>query len=415
MTRRDILAGAAAILATSAIAKNVAPLIRGLWCDKMGAFAIGAFPEFGIGQFAFDYAALRVGRLKQLSSRDWQMTGALDGSGGGVAKISLEGQALRIGDRRLQPVPIKRMKFDATSGFIQISAELAVPAGKHPRGTILMIYGSGPAPKEAFDPWAFWFLASGFAVITYDKRGSGRSGGDWRLTGLEDLAADARHVLERARALGAKGPIFAWGASQAGWIHPQLGAASVVDGIIMHAGATTRPRDQIIGSIEAELRAYAFPDEEIDRAKAYYALDTDVSCGTRPWADIDAAFKQASARGSEWLLAPPTPSDALERTMIKLMADFDPAPYWRKCKVPTLALFGGKDWIVPAKANLSALQSSISTDAVLTSMTLPSANHLMFVAEKGVRTEYPSLSRIDPGYFSEIAHWLERRLSGHTI
>ena len=61
-----------------------------------------------------------------------------------------------------------------------------------------MVYGSGPAPKAAFDLWAMWFLAEGYTVLTYDKRGSGKTAGDWRLTGLEDLAADAAAVLKHA-------------------------------------------------------------------------------------------------------------------------------------------------------------------------------------------------------------------------
>jgi pimeloyl-ACP methyl ester carboxylesterase len=92
--------------------------------------------------------------------------------------------------------------------------------------------------------------------------------------------------------------------------------------------------------------------------------------------------------------------------MIRLMADFDPAPYWRANKAPTLALFGGKDLTVPAAANRSLLESMAPAGVDLKALTLPSANHLMFTAQTGVRSEYATLSRIDPGYFSAIASWL---------
>jgi pimeloyl-ACP methyl ester carboxylesterase len=376
--RRELLIGGAACLLGPGRALGTEPTSRGLWRGRQGAFAIGRFPEFGGGLFGFDYAALEVG------------------------SPSLPG-------RRLSEVRVRRRAFEARSDGAVLSAELADSEGRPARGTIAMIYGSGPAPKEAFDLWAFWFLAAGFAVLTYDKRGSGRSTGDWRSAGLETLASDARAVIDGARALHAPGTVLAWGASQAGWIAPQLGAAGAIDGIILHAGSSMRPGEQILAQVEAELRAYGLAEEEIGRARNYYALDTDVSRGLRPWAAVDLAYRQASARGAEWLLAPPAPAAAPERTMIRLMADFDPGPFWRASRVPILALFGGKDWIVPAEPNRAALRRLVAPEAPLADLVLPRANHLMFDAETGLREEYPSRRRIDHGYFASIASWLERR------
>lgn len=407
LTRRNVMAGSAAIAAFAASpalpASNV--LKRGLWADEFGSFAIGLFPEFGPSLFAFDYAEMRVGKIVGSADQGWMMSGALNGVGS-VAPIAQSGSGIKIGDRNLLPISINRRPFNVPSGSAVISAEIALPMRSRVRGTVLMIYGSGPAPKAAFDPWTFWFLANGFSVITYDKRGSGRSTGDWRLSGLEDLAKDASVVLKRARQLGVAGPIFSWGASQAGWVQPQLAASGLVNGTILHAGCVTTPAQQIVDSVESELQAYAFPAEEIERAKTYYALDRDVSRGLKPWAEIDEAFRMASSRGAEWLIAPPAAADAPERTMIRLMSDFDPTPYWRSCKGPVLALFGEKDWVVPVLKNRHHLEEAISSKSPLTVRTLKSANHLMFSAKTGVRTEYPQLSHIVPEYFSSISNWL---------
>jgi pimeloyl-ACP methyl ester carboxylesterase len=401
-----MLLAATGCLAGCASPSSTQAPARGLWRDEAGGFAIGAFPEFDAGLFAFDYAALRMGPLNAGADGRLRMSSTLDGSGAPLTDVLVEGRALRVGERRLAPVRIERTPFTARSGETTLSAELAVPAGVRRRGTVLMIYGSGPAPKQAFDPWAFWFLAQSFAVIAYDKRGSGASGGDWRISGLEQLAGDARAVLDAAHA---SGPVLAWGASQAGWIMPQLGAAGLLQGIVMHAGSAQRPAEQILAAVEAELRAYGFAEDEIARALAYYALDTDVSRGTRPWSEINAAYRQAVAAGAEWILAPPAAADAPERAMIRLMADFDPAPYWRANRAPTLALFGGKDWVVPATLNAPALEG-MAAGSPLTTRVLPEANHLMFVAESGVRGEYASRSRLHPDYFATIASWLDARM-----
>ncbi|MGH6951833.1 MAG: CocE/NonD family hydrolase [Vitreimonas sp.] len=407
MRRRDMLLAAAGGLAGCASSTETRTMSRGLWRDDAGGFAIGAFPEYGPGLFAFDYAALRVGPLSAGEDWRWRMSSTLDGAGAPLVEVIADGPALRIGGRRLAPVHIQRTPFSARSEAV-LSAEIAVPAGRRARATVLMIYGSGPAPKEAFDPWGFWFLSRGFAVVTYDKRGSGASGGDWRTVGLEQLAGDARAVLDGARLLSAPEPVMAWGASQAGWIMPQLGAAGAIDGIVMHAGSAQRPGEQILAAVEAELRAYGFAEDQIARARAYYALDTDVSRGVRPWSAIDAAYRESTAAGAEWILAPPAAPDAPERTMIRLMADFDPAPYWSANRAPILALFGGKDWIVPAALNLTALESMAPRDR-LTTRVLADANHLMFLAESGVRAEYASRSQVHPEYFAAIASWLDAR------
>jgi pimeloyl-ACP methyl ester carboxylesterase len=412
MRRRDLLIVAAAGLSAraSATAEPPASLARGLWRDEAGRFlAIGRFPEFGRGEFAFEYSQLRIGPLRDGGDGRWRVASTLDGTGAPLAEIRPNGEDLRMRGRRFRSVRIRRTPLAAVSEGVSLSGELAMQRGRHPRGIVAMIYGSGPAPKEAFDPWAFWFLAQGFAVVTYDKRGSGQSCGDWRLTSLESLAADARAMIEAARAHTRAGPLVVWGASQAGWIEPQLGAQGIVDGLIMHAGSAMRPRAQILAHVEAELTANGFAAEEIERAKAYYALDTDVSCGVRPWNEIEAAHREAVAAGAEWILAPPAAAGAPERTMIRLMADFDPAPYWRANRASTLALFGGKDLTVPAAANRSLLESMAPAGVDLRALTLPSANHLMFTAQTGVRSEYATLSHIVPEYFSTIASWLAER------
>lgn len=410
MKRRAFLCGAAA----SAFGCATTParrvdLARGLWRDDEGAFAIGRFPEFGAGDFAFDYAALRAGALLLQSSAAAQISSTLDGGGAPIGEVSVGDAGLRFGGRTLRPVAIRRVPFEARSADAILSAEIASPTETGSRATILMIYGSGPAPKEAFDFWAFWFLAAGCSVVAYDKRGSGRSAGDWRVSGLEALAADARAVLGAARRKRVAEPVIGWGASQAGWILPQLSAGGLLDGVIMHAGSAVRPREQILAQVEAEMSAYGFPSEEIDRARAYYALDTDVSRGARPWEEVDAAYRKASAAGAEWLLGPPAAKDAPERAMIRQMADFDPAPYWAASRAPLLALFGGKDLVVPAETNLAALKRLVRPDVDYEGRVLPSANHLMFVAQTGFRDEYGKLSRVDADYFSSISQWLAAR------
>ena len=408
MNRRSVIAGSLTALTFSDGTARAASPFRGLWQDRTGAFGVGAFPEFGQGLFAFDYVQNRIGPISLSTDGDWTIAAALNGAAGTIGSLRPQGPDLIMGDRRLAPVNIRRQPFRVASAGLSISAELASPHAALARASVLLVYGSGPATKAAFDPWALWFLSQDMNVITHDKRGSGQSDGDWRLAGLEDLAADAQAVLSGARSLGIKGPVFAWGASQGGWILPQLAAKGLVDGLLLHAGAATTPGRQILDQVIFTLKHYGFDQAEIDRASAYYALDVEVSQGRRPWSDIDEAYRKATAAGAEWILEPPKPSDAPERTMIRLMANFDPAPYWRKCKVPVLALYGAKDWIVPAETNRPRLEQILKGRPGLETQVIPDANHLMFLSKTGELAEYPKLSKLSPDYFVAIKEWLSR-------
>jgi hypothetical protein len=403
--RRRVLLGALGAAACATSGEQPRPR-RGLWRKPGGSVAVGKFPEFSSSDYLFDYEALRVGPIVNVNGA-MMVGGRLDGAGEPRAALDARADEIAIEDRRYVNAPIRRRAFSARSEGVDIAAEMALPDCER-RGVVLLVYGSGPAPKEAFDLWAFWFLSAGFAVITYDKRGSGASGGDWRLAGLETLASDARAVLVSARLLFAREfrTLFLWGASQAGWILPQLGADLGIDGLIVHAGSAMTPAEQILDSVEAELAAYGFPADEIERAKAYYALDTDVSRGKREYREIADAYDIAVAASAEWLLAPPHAADAPERTMIRLMADFDVSPYWRGNRTPTLALFGDKDLVVPAARNAVRLAELCEANKDFRALTLVGANHLMFAAETGVRAEYASRSSLHPGYFEAIEDWL---------
>lgn len=402
MKRRDVLAAfVTAPLWSAAYALSIVPL-RALFSDGEAHGAIGQFDEFGAGPFLFDYAKNRAGRLA--TETKIAMLSTFDASGTPVASVTMGAGGLSIDARRLALVEVERRPFTARNGAVSLSAEVAHRADRKPIGTMLMVYGSGPAPKKALDLWAFHFVARGWAVVTYDKRGSGESQGDWRLASLETLAADARAVI--AACPPSPRPFGVWGASQAGWIMPQLAAQDAVDFIVMHAGAATTPGQQILDNVEAELVAYGFPPEEIAKALAYYKLDTDVSRGRIPWSAIDDAHRRATAAKAEWILAPPAAADAPERTFIRLAADFDPAPYWRRTNVPVLALFGSKDVIVPPARNRDLLKTLIPAGTRFHDRVIENANHLFMVADTGVRAEYPKRTAIHPAYFSTIDTWL---------
>ena len=106
---------------------------------------------------------------------------ALNGAAGTIGSLRPQGPDLIMGDRRLAPVNIRRQPFRVASAGLSISAELASPHAALARASVLLVYGSGPATKAAFDPWALWFLSQDMNVITHDSadRASPMAIGGW--------------------------------------------------------------------------------------------------------------------------------------------------------------------------------------------------------------------------------------------
>lgn len=162
------------------------------------------------------------------------------------------------------------------------------------------------------------------------------------------------------------------------------------------------------------MRAYGFTADEIAKAKAYYELDSAVSRGERPFSEIEAAYREASAAGAEWMLKPPDAANAPERQFIAAISGYDPAEYWRKVRLPLLILFGGKDHVVPVKSNRSRLEALLAEagNSRAQIVTLPDNNHLNMIAKTGVRTEYATLNRFDPEFFRLVTNFLAQVCEG---
>jgi alpha-beta hydrolase superfamily lysophospholipase len=377
-----------------------------------GIVAIGELHEFGHDEIFVDYTTGETGALFDAGQSRTGIARAIGDKSPPPARIleRKNGRVLLDG-RSLTPIEIIRRSFEIESGAIRLAGELVRPKEK-PKGVVLFVHGSGDGPRRAYDFWTNFFLSRGWAVVVFDKRGSGKSTGDWHDADFVTLAGDVRNVLKWTRAqkelVGMK--VALWGVSQAGWIIPQLTAENAVDFAIIQAGPSIPADDFVRATLESELRAYGFPPDEIARAVRYYDLDVEVSRDTKPFAEIEKAYAEASAAGAEWLLKPPHPLKAPDRRFMAAITGFDPAPFWRKTRTPLLVLFGGKDHIVPVEANRQRLETLLAeagntrTEIVL----LNDDNHLNLLAKTGVRTEYASLNRFDPEYFKTLTAYLER-------
>jgi pimeloyl-ACP methyl ester carboxylesterase len=112
-----------------------------------------------------------------------------------------------------------------------LSGSMLLPESGPPAAAIVLVHGSG---KEERMLWLARPLAKdGFAVLTYDKRGVGMSGGTYEggednisAANLDLLASDATAAMGTLRSHLPGVPAGFAGGSQAGWIVPIAAARS---------------------------------------------------------------------------------------------------------------------------------------------------------------------------------------------
>jgi uncharacterized protein len=133
------------------------------------------------------------------------------------------------------PVTVFTQSTDYTIQDIKFESQGITLAGsilkpKNPFAAVVIVHGSDPVKREM--EFAKRLAKEGIAVLTYDKRGVGESGGVYvgpsvgtnnvDITNLNLLSSDANEAIKTFRTFlkNKKTPIGLVGFSQAGWIIP---------------------------------------------------------------------------------------------------------------------------------------------------------------------------------------------------
>jgi pimeloyl-ACP methyl ester carboxylesterase len=278
------------------------------------------------------------------------------------------------------------------NGDVSLAATIRMPKAKGRVPAIVLIHGSGPGTRTQLSLMNAFFAGRGLAVLTYDKRGCGGSGGDWKAVDLDVLAHDA---LAGVRWLKAQPGIDAarvgvWGISQGGWIGPL--AASLdpsVAFVINTSGPATSLRRQDSYMMANTLKARGYTADEI--ALVLKGLDVlyDFGRGKASADALDAVMDQARAHPKLKEIALPPAKDISPETLYAGQRIGDPAwffhldpdndalaPY-RAIRCPVLVTYGRMDYTVPVDES-ARLLGAIAAETGRKNMTIavsPDSGH----------------------------------------
>jgi uncharacterized protein len=311
----------------------------------------------------------------------------------------------------------KRQDVSFSNGGIHLAGTLISPATEKKHPAIILVHASGAEGREYLLPFVRFLIRHGMAVLGYDKRGVGRSTGDWNTASFDDLAGDVVAAFDylKTRTDIDRSQIGLLGWSQAGWVMP-LAAVRAKDMafLISISGAGVPAAETTIDEAQNEMRARGMRPEGIQQIVGLMKLQYEFARSGQGWNEYTTAREKIAARmGRAPDTFPGTPDDPYWQ-FIRRLYFYDPAPTLGRLQVPTLAVFGELDNNIVAEKNRAAWETALKTSGNrdYTLRILPKANHLLLEAKVGSNPEMPSLQRFVPAYFSTIQEWLAQRARG---
>ena len=308
-----------------------------------------------------------------------------------------------------------------SSDGVTLSGTLFLPASTPPFPAVVLFHGSGPQLRDRAT--ALWFAEHGVASIAYDKRGVGKSGGNFRAVPFMDLADDgiaAVQLLKSRRDIDPK-EIGVWGLSQGGWLGPLAASrSSDVAFVIAVSGPGVSPGEQMIVFYENELRNRGLAEDQIREASdlrrsvwtylatgrgfAHAQSEMNIS-RTKTWSD--------ELRAQDSTLFEPLPnteefSRSTRPTTVwfRREMNYDPIPALRALTVPSLFIFGDRDELVPIKSSVDVIHriQAEPGNRDFTIEVLPGVDHGMYDVGAG------GFGGVSPAYLSAMQDWLAGHL-----
>jgi len=314
-------------------------------------------------------------------------------------------------------------EFENRAAHITLSGTFTIPheppggakARKSP--AVVLISGSGPnardedvAGHKPFLVLADYLTRHGFAVLRYDKRGIGKSKGNFQTATSVDFASDASaavdYLLSRTdvdhRRIGLVGH------SEGGILAPLVAAERKDIAFVVMMAGTGVPGERIVmAQTDSMSRVEGMSAADLARqhkrvARVVEILEAEPS--------IPAAAEKIHG---ELGYSPEVDKMLLFNTAhSRFFLKYDPEPTLEKLRMPVLALIGELDCQVEPEENLAAITAALKKGGndKSTVQRLPKLNHLFQTARTGAVSEYAQIEEtIAPLALDTITQWIRRQ------
>ena len=318
----------------------------------------------------------------------------------------------RVKDEAAPPYAMRDVAF--SNGSVSLAGTLHVPPGSGVHPGVVLLPGSSSRRRSDLRFFADHFARAGFAVLVFDKRGTGESTGDYGAATYEQLADDATAAVaflctqpgvDRAR-------VGVWGLSQGALLAPMVAARVPALRFVVAVSAAGRPTGESVAYQDSVRLANA----GFDAADIRRAVTIDRRLGAwladgRDQAELAALL--ANAETLPWRRASSIParlpSGAALESWYWRGRTLDPEPIWHAVKAPVLAVYGGADELLLAQPNAKAVERALKKagNRNVTVRVFPNANHVLRTLPGLVKGPW-DWPRAAPGYLELMTDWMKR-------
>ena len=301
---------------------------------------------------------------------------------------------------------------------VKLAGTLTEPKTGGPFAAVLLVTGPGPLDRDETTAGhkpllvlADYLTRRGMAVLRVDRRGVGKSSGNFEKATTQDFASDAaagvQYLLSRSD-INPK-PIGIIGHGEGGIIAPMVAAEmpDKVSFLVLLAGTAVPGEEVLIAQTERAEKAAGIPDDQIKADKKIGKLVYDAVREGKRTVDIPDELQEYA---DSWQRQLPR----FKSPWVHFFLSYDPAPTLEKVRCPVLALYGSKDMQLDPEQNASAMKAAFARggNREATVEILPGLNYMFQKADTGLGWEYATISEtISPDVLRTIGDWIAARTS----
>ncbi|WP_316832995.1 alpha/beta hydrolase family protein [Pedobacter aquatilis] len=332
------------------------------------------------------------------------------------------------------PYDQQEVTFQNRAAGHELSGTLSLPRGGKANKIVVMISGSGPQDRneevaqfkhKPFLVWSDYLTRRGIAVLRYDDRGVGKSGGKFSGATTADFASDVQAAVEfiKSRPDLKSLKIGLIGHSEGGMIAPMVASENpAVHFIVLLAGPGIPIWELMVQQGKDQMLISGLPDSAVAMNSA---LNRKIYAAAVQYKDLNAVdFKvkldtvltEAFHKNMDDGDAEVVVSERVKSTLKQLsdpwfryFISFDPQVYLQKVKCPVLAINGTLDMQVASVSNLAGIRASLSKAANKHFEIVPikNLNHLLQLAKTGSMAEYGQIEEtVNPQALEKVGAWI---------
>lgn len=333
------------------------------------------------------------------------------------------------------PYHSEDITFKNDKANITLAGTLTLPQNEGNFPAVILITGSGGQDRneEILEHKPFLVLAdhltkNGIAVLRFDDRGVGQSGGVFENATTNDFATDAEAALAylKTRKEINKNKIGIAGHSDGGTAAAIAASRNPDVAFVVLMAAGNIPGDELMvlqnymlgkaeGMPEADLTQLAGLNRKLYEVIKHETDPTKMKAGLMQVfnTDMKPLFISKGVPAEQVDQSIKVQAEGLTSTWYVNFIRSQPAQYLEKIKCPILAINGDKDLQVAAKANLDAVKRAglKSGNKKITTKELPGLNHLFQETQTGLPSEYGNLEQTySPLALNEISAWIKQQV-----